>query len=50
MKNNTTTIVKTTLLALLCLSAFGCATVEGFGKDVSKAGSELEEAAEEAQN
>ncbi|KFL37097.1 entericidin A/B family lipoprotein [Arenimonas donghaensis] len=36
------------LLAAFALS--GCNTVQGFGKDVSKAGDELEEAAEEAKN
>lgn len=50
MRIKIVTLAKTTLLALLCLSAFGCATVEGFGKDVSKAGEHLEEAAEDAQN
>jgi len=36
------------LLAALALTA--CNTVEGFGKDVSKAGDQLEEAADEARN
>lgn len=36
------------MLAAFALS--GCNTVQGFGKDVSKAGDELEEAAEEAKN
>lgn len=36
------------LLAAFALS--GCNTVQGFGKDVSKAGDELEEAAEKAKN
>ncbi|WP_290887056.1 entericidin A/B family lipoprotein [Arenimonas sp.] len=41
-------IVLLSLLAAFALS--GCNTVEGFGKDVKKAGSELEEAAGEAKN
>ena len=36
------------LVAAFALS--GCNTVRGFGQDVKKAGSELEEAAEEARN
>jgi predicted small secreted protein len=35
-------------LALFALTA--CNTIKGFGQDVKKAGSELEEAAEEARN
>ena len=39
------------LLALIAAFALsGCNTVEGFGKDVKKAGGELEEAAEDAKN
>jgi entericidin A len=36
------------LAALFLLSA--CNTVEGFGRDLSKAGDQLEEAADEARN
>ena len=36
------------LLSALVLSA--CNTVEGFGRDLSKAGDQLEESAEEEQN
>ena len=46
-------MTRTRLMLLAMLAAFalsGCNTVEGFGKDVSKAGDELEEAAEEAKN
>ncbi|HEU0152453.1 MAG TPA: entericidin A/B family lipoprotein [Arenimonas sp.] len=39
------------LLAMFAAIALsGCNTIEGFGKDVKKAGGELEEAAEEAKN
>ena len=38
------------LLALFCVSATGCNTVEGAGQDVKKAGEEIEEAADEAKN
>ncbi|KAA2285400.1 entericidin A/B family lipoprotein [Arenimonas fontis] len=39
------------LVALLAAFALaGCNTVKGFGQDVKKAGSELEEAAERAKN
>lgn len=41
----------TLLLAGLYLTALpACNTVEGFGKDVKKVGSEMEEAAEEEKN
>ena len=46
-------MTRTRLMLLAMLAAFalsGCNTVEGFGKDVKKAGGELEEAAEEAKN
>ncbi len=43
-----TRLMLAAMLAAFALSA--CNTVEGFGKDVSKAGDELEEAAEEAKN
>ena len=46
-------MTRTRLLLLALLAAFalsGCNTVEGFGKDVKKAGGELEEAADEEQN
>jgi predicted small secreted protein len=36
------------LVSLFLLSA--CNTVEGFGRDVAKAGEQLEEAADEARN
>lgn len=45
---NRTRIIVVALLALFALS--GCNTVRGFGQDVKKAGSELEEAAEDAKN
>jgi predicted small secreted protein len=32
-------------LALLCLFATGCNTIEGMGKDISKAGDTIENAA-----
>lgn len=42
---------KFVLLALVAAFALsGCNTVKGFGQDVKKAGSELEEAADEAKN
>ncbi len=41
-------LVLIALLAAFALSA--CNTVEGFGRDVKKAGGELEEAAEDARN
>jgi len=43
--------LRTLVLALILaapLMAAACNTVEGFGKDVSKAGDNLEESAEEA--
>ncbi|HEY9144085.1 MAG TPA: entericidin A/B family lipoprotein [Arenimonas sp.] len=46
-------MTRTRLMLLAMLAAFalsGCNTVEGFGKDVSKAGDELEEAAKDAKN
>ena len=46
-------MTRTRLLLLALLAAFalsGCNTVEGFGKDVKKAGGELEEAADKEQN
>lgn len=43
-----TRLILAAMLAAFALSA--CNTVEGFGKDVSKAGDELEEAAEETKN
>lgn len=46
-------MTRTRLFLLALLAAFavsGCNTVEGFGKDVKKAGGELEEAAEEEKN
>ena len=46
-------MTRTRLFLLALLAAFalsGCNTVEGFGKDVKKAGGELEEAADEEQN
>ena len=46
-------MTRTRLMLAAMLVAFalsGCNTVEGFGKDVSKAGDELEEAAQEAKN
>ena len=43
--------VKFALFVLVTAFALsGCNTVRGFGQDVKKAGSELEEAAEEAKN
>ncbi|MDY0021459.1 entericidin A/B family lipoprotein [Arenimonas caeni] len=42
---------KFVLLALVAAFALsGCNTIQGFGKDVKKAGGELEEAAEKAKN
>ena len=41
-------LVIAALFAVLVLSA--CNTVRGFGQDVSKAGDQLEEAADEARN
>ena len=38
------------LLALMLASTTACHTVEGAGKDVQKAGEELEEAADEAKD
>jgi predicted small secreted protein len=32
-------------LALVCLFSAGCNTVEGMGKDISKAGEKIEESA-----
>ena len=46
-------MTRTRLMLLAMLAAFalsGCNTVEGFGKDVSKAGEVLEEAAEDTKN
>lgn len=46
-------MTRTRLILLALLAAFalsGCNTVEGFGKDVKKAGGELEEAADKEQN
>ncbi len=46
-------MTRTRLFLLALLAAFSlsaCNTVEGFGKDVGKAGEELEEAAEDAKN
>lgn len=46
-------MTRTRLFLLALLAAFalsGCNTVEGFGKDVKKAGGELEEAAGDAKN
>lgn len=46
-------MTRTRLIVIALLAAFalsGCNTVRGFGQDVKKAGSELEEAAEEAKN
>lgn len=50
MKNLLTKAPALLLLALFCVSATGCNTVEGAGKDVKKAGEEIEEAADEAKN
>jgi entericidin A len=45
--------LRTVVFALVLaapLMAAACNTVEGFGKDVSKAGDQLEESADEAKN
>lgn len=46
-------MTRTRLFLLALMAAFalsGCNTVEGFGKDVKKAGGELEEAASDEKN
>ena len=47
-RNRSVQLVLFALFAMFALSA--CNTIEGFGRDVKKAGGELEEAAEEVRN
>lgn len=45
MNNKTKTLIAATLSCLLLMSA-GCATIEGAGKDIEKAGEAVQDAAD----